>query len=115
LPVDETPSPEGKSIRAVAVIFVKDERQRLTILYSGNVQGVGFRYAAREVAEGFDVCGTVRNLPDGRVELVAEGDMRELESFRKAIRESGVGSLIRGEILKTSPPCGEFKGFQILR
>jgi acylphosphatase len=115
LPVEEQPSPEGNLRRAVAVTFVKDERQRLTILYSGNVQGVGFRYAAREVAEGFDVCGTVRNLPDGRVELVAEGDMRELESFRQAIRESGVGSLIRNEVFQTTPPRGEFKGFQILR
>jgi hypothetical protein len=41
--------------------------------------------------------------------------MRELESFRKAIRESGVGSLIRDEDLKTTPPRGGFKGFQILR
>lgn len=94
---------------------MKDERQRLTIRYSGNVQGVGFRYAAREVAEGFDVCGTVRNLPDGRVELVAEGFMRELESFRKAIRDSGVGPLIRDEVLERTPPCGELRGFQILR
>ncbi len=94
---------------------MKDERQRLTILYSGKVQGVGFRYTTREVAEGFDVCGTVRNLPDGRVELVAEGLVRELESFRQAIRDSGVGPLIRDEVQEKSPARGELRGFQILR
>lgn len=94
---------------------VKDERQRLTIVYSGNVQGVGFRFVTREVAEGFDVCGTVRNLADGRVELVAEGSATELESFRKAIRDSGVGTLIHDERVETSLPRGDLRGFQILR
>lgn len=94
---------------------MKDERQRLTILYSGRVQGVGFRFTTREVAEGFDVCGTVRNLPDGRVELVAEGDPKELEAFRQAIRDSGVGPLIRDEHAETSPSQGGLKGFHILR
>lgn len=94
---------------------VKDERQRLTILYSGNVQGVGFRYATREIAEGFDVCGTVRNLADGRVELVAEGESLELEAFRQAIRDSGVGPLVRNEDAEASPPRGNLRGFQIVR
>ncbi len=76
---------------------------------------MGFRYAAREVAEGFDVCGAVRNLPDGRVEVVAEGSMRELESFRQAIRDSGVGPLIRDEVVERAPPRGDHRGFQILR
>ena len=45
----------------------------MEIFYSGRVQGVGFRYTAKTVAAGFEITGTVRNLPDGRVELVAEG------------------------------------------
>ena len=49
------------------------------IFYSGHVQGVGFRYTVKSVAAGFEVNGTVRNLPDGRVELVAEGDSGELK------------------------------------
>ena len=41
------------------------------VLYEGHVQGVGFRFATKNIARGFDVVGTVRNLPDGRVELEA--------------------------------------------
>ena len=48
-------------------------RRRKTVFFSGRVQGVGFRYTAKTVATGFEITGTIRNLPDGRVELVAEG------------------------------------------
>ena len=60
-------------------------RKRAHVFYSGRVQGVGFRYSAREVACGFEVTGFVRNLPDGRVELVAEGEEEEVKAFLEAI------------------------------
>ena len=47
---------------------------RRTSHFSGHVQGVGFRYTVQDLAADFDVRGYVRNLPDGRVELVVEGD-----------------------------------------
>ena len=53
----------------------------MRILYSGSVQGVGFRYTVKTVATGFEVSGTVRNLSDGRVELVAQGVKAELEAL----------------------------------
>jgi acylphosphatase len=90
-------------------------RQRLHILYSGRVQGVGFRYTARATAPGFEVTGTVRNLPDGRVELTAEGRRDELEAFQRAIRESGLGSLIKHEEVHWSDATNEFIGFEIAR
>ena len=62
-------------------------RKRMQIFYSGSVQGVGFRYSVRSVATGFEVTGVVKNLPDGRVELVAEGAKAELEAFRQGIRK----------------------------
>ena len=71
------------------------ERQRLHIHYQGRVQGVGFRWAVREVAEGFDVTGWIRNLSDGRVELVAEGERHELESFQDAVPKAGLRRFIR--------------------
>jgi acylphosphatase len=90
-------------------------RQRLTVLYSGHVQGVGFRFAVRQVATGFEVVGTVRNLPDGRVELVAEGQRPELEALREAIREAGLGALIRQETAAWGGATGGFRGFEIVR
>jgi len=89
-------------------------RSRMQIVYSGRVQGVGFRYTARTVALGFEVTGTVRNLPDGRVELIAEGGRTELEEFRHAIQDSEVGALIRNEELSWAEATGGFRGFDII-
>jgi acylphosphatase len=91
------------------------DRSRMRILYSGSVQGVGFRYTVRSAATGFDVTGTVRNLPDGAVELVAEGERGELEAFRRAIRESGLDHFIRNEDVAWGEPRDEFHGFEIVR
>jgi acylphosphatase len=83
------------------------------VYYSGKVQGVGFRYTTRQTAMGYEVTGFVRNLPDGRVELVAEGLKEELEAFQAAIRESGLGGLISGEQCAWEEAKGEFRGFDI--
>lgn len=60
---------------------------RAEVLYSGDVQGVGFRMRTRGIAAAFRVAGWVRNLPDGRVELAAEGERQEVESFLAEIDE----------------------------
>ncbi len=91
------------------------KRSRMQVLYSGHVQGVGFRYTVKSSAAGFEVTGTVRNLLDGRVELVAEGTIEELEAFRTAVRESGLKRLIRTEDVTWSEAAGEFRGFEIVR
>ncbi len=88
-------------------------RKRAQVVYSGRVQGVGFRYSAREVACGFEATGFVRNLPDGRVELIVEGEQEELEAFLEAIHQSQLGNYIRGEDLNWHPATGEFTGFEI--
>jgi len=56
----------------------------MQILYSGAVQGVGFRYSVKSVASGYEVTGTVRNLADGRVELLAEGGKTNWKPLEKA-------------------------------
>lgn len=86
----------------------------MEIFYSGHVQGVGFRYTAKTVATGFEIAGIVRNLPDGRVELIAEGRREELEAFREAIRDAGLKSLIRDERVTWSAARNEFRGFEIV-
>lgn len=87
----------------------------MTVLYSGHVQGVGFRYTAKTVATGFDIAGTVRNLPDGRVELVAEGQRAELDAFRSALHDAGLAGFIRDEQVDWADARSHFKGFEIVR
>jgi len=87
----------------------------MQILYSGTVQGVGFRYNVKSVANGFEVTGTVRNLTDGRVELLAEGPKAELEAFRQGIRDSGLEHFIQKEDVMWNEAKNEFRGFEIVR
>jgi acylphosphatase len=87
----------------------------MEVFFSGKVQGVGFRYTTKSVAMGFEITGIVRNLSDGRVQLVAEGERAELETFRAAIRDAGLGNLIRDEQINWSNAQNEFKGFEIVR
>ena len=61
------------------------EKHRLQIWYTGRVQGVGFRYKTTQIAAGFDVCGFVENLDDGRVHLLAVGDESETRAFADEI------------------------------
>ena len=90
------------------------ERHRLQVVYSGHVQGVGFRYSVKALVRGFEVTGTIRNLLDGRVELQAEGVKDELKAFQQAVRDSEVGGLITREQVSWSGATNEFRGFAII-
>jgi len=90
-------------------------RHRMTVFYSGHVQGVGFRYTAKNVATGFEITGIVRNLTDGRVELVAEGLRTELEAFHTALRDAGLAGFIRDEQVNWADAKNDFRGFDIVR
>jgi acylphosphatase len=83
------------------------------VFYEGNVQGVGFRWSVRNIAKGFDVTGSVRNLRDGRVELQAAGDNEELRAFLEAILQSELRAHIKkhSEAPLSDPPA--FRGFEI--
>jgi acylphosphatase len=85
---------------------------RSTVYYKGHVQGVGFRYTAHSIARNHEVTGYVRNLPDGRVELVAEGNRQETDAFLEAIRDR-LANHIRNELRDTGPATGEFTTFEI--
>ncbi len=87
----------------------------MTVWYSGNVQGVGFRYTAKTVAAGYEVTGIIRNQPDGRVELVAEGTRAELAAFRAGIQDAGLAGFIRDEQVTWAAAKNEFRGFEIVR
>jgi acylphosphatase len=85
---------------------------RREVLYSGRVQGVGFRYTVRNVAAGFAVSGFVRNLDDGRVQLVVEGDQAEIDAFLAEIALR-MERNIRHVDAKREAATGEFAGFEI--
>jgi acylphosphatase len=87
--------------------------KRAAVLYSGRVQGVGFRATVRKLACGFEVVGTVRNLADGRVEMIAEGGREELEAFLKAIEESELSGFISESPCRWSEAQGGLKDFKI--
>ncbi|MEX2188172.1 MAG: acylphosphatase [Pirellulales bacterium] len=80
--------------------------------YAGRVQGVGFRYCARQTADGFAVSGFVRNLPDGRVHLVVEGESAVLEAFLAELA-ARMGRNIRHTEDQAEAPTGEFSAFEI--
>ncbi len=85
---------------------------RATVLFGGDVQGVGFRYTTARLARGFKVSGYVQNLADGRVRLVAEGERREVEGFIEAVRQD-LGGYIGDTQTDWEPATGEFAGFRV--
>jgi acylphosphatase len=85
---------------------------RRTVYFSGRVQGVGFRYTARNVALQYDVTGYVRNLADGRVELVMEGSDAEMDRVVETISRKMSG-FVRGVTSQRAPTTGEFDQFVI--
>ena len=84
--------------------------QRYVVYYSGRVQGVGFRYAVCRLSAKFDVKGFVRNLPDGCVQLIAEGKTGQLDRFLESIQAEMTG-YIRAKQLDQQEPTGEFSDF----
>jgi acylphosphatase len=88
------------------------EIEQREVIYSGNVQGVGFRYTTRSLAKGFAITGYVKNLPDGGVQVVAEGTRSEIEAFLSAI-QSEMSGYLRDFRQTTRPASGRFMGFDI--
>jgi acylphosphatase len=80
--------------------------------FGGRVQGVGFRYTAQNIAMQYDVSGYVRNLPDGRVELVMEGPDPQMNEIVDEVRRRMEG-FVREVKQNESPATGEFDGFFI--
>lgn len=87
---------------------------RVRVLYSGTVQGVGFRRRALRCQDGLGLAGFVRNLADGRVELVAEGPRSRVERLLEAIR-GDLGPLIDDADVVWSAPEGALPPFTIAR
>ncbi len=87
--------------------------ERAHIRVSGRVQGVFFRYTTKEVAERNGLAGYVRNLADGRVEIVAEGEREQLEKLIAWSRRGPAGASVEGLEVKWETPLNSFSTFRI--
>ena len=88
-------------------------KKRIHVIYSGRVQGVGFRVTAEDTARELGVIGWVKNLRDGRVELVAEAEEAALEQFLDAIRTGSMKNFIEQTEISWSNASDTFDEFVI--
>jgi acylphosphatase len=88
------------------------DHHRCKCYITGRVQGVGFRYTAQNVALQYDIGGYVKNLRDGRVELVMEGCDAEMNHFMDALQQRMNGYICKIDRL-VEPATGEFNHFNI--
>jgi acylphosphatase len=110
--LDTTPDKCYQHTQVAAAMSTSPERR--TIYYSGVVQGVAFRWTTLRVLEGQPVTGYVRNLADGRVELVLEGEPSQTELAALRVREA-LARYIHHEDQQVTPATGEFRGLGIRR
>ena len=82
--------------------------------YSGNVQGVGFRMTTVMIARDYPVTGWVKNLADGRVQLLVEGPENQVAKFLKAVRDKWKNDIEKEET-EDQKPTGKFTRFEIVR
>jgi acylphosphatase len=82
------------------------------IIFAGDVQGVGFRFTAHGIARHWELTGFVRNLPDGNVEMFAQGLAEDIEGCLSAIGEAFAGS-IRETRIEEAEPDDTYKDFKI--
>jgi len=87
-------------------------RELREVWFAGHVQGVGFRYTVLGLARHTSLTGYVQNLPDGRVHLVAEGEVAEVEELLTAISQRMEG-YIRESRQDRRPPTGQFRSFEL--
>ena len=86
---------------------------RVVVVVSGVVQGVGFRWFVHRAASGLGVTGWVRNRRDGSVELVAEGSPASIAALVATVGEGPDGAWVRDVAVRHEPPTGSFAAFEI--
>lgn len=88
------------------------KNDRVHVLYTGNVQGVGFRFSVERIALRLGLNGYVKNMPDGRVEVISEGVRSVLETFLSDINENMSGYISDSQV---EWECGneEFVSFEV--
>lgn len=87
---------------------------RKHVLIKGNVQGVFFRMNILNLAKNLEIYGWVKNLPDGNVESVFEGNRESVERMVSFCKKGPIGSIVGDVIVKDENFTGEFKDFKII-
>jgi len=80
---------------------------------SGRVQGVGFRYFAQEAALREGITGWVRNLPDGQVEALVEGESEAVTRLERALRSGPRGARVDTVYVESEQPTGAYGTFSV--
>jgi len=88
--------------------------KRVQAVVSGRVHGVGYRYFAKHVAEQLGIAGTVRNGPDGHVEIIAEGDESAIDSLLKELRRGPAHAEVTEIQTAFSEATGSYSGFEAI-
>lgn len=86
---------------------------RARVFYTGRVQGVGFRYTAEQMALEASLTGWVKNISDGRVELVCEGAKDSIDQYLADLKSCHLGPFIKKVDVRWEPPTGEFLDFTV--
>lgn len=83
------------------------------LLVSGRVQGVGFRYFAQDIARRENLTGLVRNLDDGRVEAIVEGEGEAVDRFEMAMHRGPSHARVHDVECESLVPSGRYHGFMV--
>lgn len=97
-----------------SVVDIPSEPAALRAVASGRVQGVCYRRFTAEEATALGLCGTVRNLSDGRVEVIAEGDRQALEQLVRRLQEGPPGALVAELTLGWGEYQHQYDSFEVV-
>lgn len=89
-------------------------KKRMLLRITGQVQGVFFRAFTRRSARELGLKGYVRNMPDGSVEVLAEGEQGSLEQLLESCHKGPSGAMVSGVQVTWSKHLGEFSGFDVI-
>ena len=118
IPSEESPYKKNAEVlpplgTAVKVTIEVNQKMQRYILISGKVQGVGFRHFTRQNAMRLGVRGYAKNLPNGKVEVVAEGDKATLYEFVKILWKGPPASRVEDVKVEARPHSGEYTSFGV--
>lgn len=91
------------------------ETRRVRAIVSGRVQGVAYRFSAQDEADRLGLAGWVRNLPDGRVEVVAQGPPEKVQALVEWCRRGPPLARVTSVEVEDLEPAGDLRGFTIRR